>query len=471
MAKTTQVAQSPPDRLRRLLELRRRDEAASRELVRSWRELARPKQLPPPGDWNIWMVLAGRGYGKNWVGSHWLAEQVMTHPDSEWAILAPTFRDSARTCIEGSTGLLAALGRDAVTSYRRNELDITLANGAKIYGLSADRPERVRGPNLWGAWADELGSWRYPKTWYEALVPALRKGERPRIVVTTTPRPTALIRDLLGRDDGTVHVTRGSTWENAANLSPAALEELRRRYEGTRLGRQELEGELLEDIEGALWSRDQIDADRVTAAEVPDLTRIVVAIDPAVTSTAHSDETGLVVVGHDDQGHGYVLGDHSLRASPERCMRKAVDLYRQYDADRVVAEVNNGGDFIGNLLRTVDGDVPYSEVTATRGKAVRAEPVSALYEQHRVHHVGCLPQLEDELCTWVPGDALSPGRLDALVWACTELRGLSQPGSFHTQYGTTPDPCSKCDRRFQVKGPDGQIRTRCPFCGTAVPDQ
>lgn len=417
---------------------------------------ARDNQKPPPGDWLIWLLMAGRGFGKSLTGSNWLADAALSNPHSEWGVFAPTFRDVRKTCIEGSTGILAALRPGELINYRRNELQINLANGAVIYGYSADQPERVRGANLWGAWCDELGSWRYENTWHEGLVPALRKGERPRIVVTTTPRPTVLIRDLVGRTDGSVYITRGSTWDNAANLSAAALGELRRRYEGTRLGRQELEGELLDDIEGALWARVDIDAARITLAQVPDLARIVVAVDPAVTSGESSDETGIVVVG-EVGGHGYVLADYSMRGTPNACMRQAVNAYHEHAADAVIGEVNNGGDYIGSLLRTVDPQVPYRTVRASRGKKVRAEPVAALYEQRRVHHVGSLPELEDQMCTWVPDIGDSPDRVDALVWGVSELRGLSA-GSWAESYGV--QTCTECGKPFMLdSNPD-----RCPHC-------
>lgn len=301
-------------------------------------------------------------------------------------------------------------------------------------------------------------SWRYESTWYEGLVPALRKGENPRIVVTTTPRPTKLIKDILSRKDGTVHVTRGSTWENEDNLSPAALAELRRRYEGTRLGRQELEGELLEDIEGALWSRSNIDADRVRLSDVPDLTSVVVAVDPAVTSDDDSDESGIVAVGYAGD-HGYVLGDYSLRGTPNEVINKAITAYKIHKADKIVAEVNNGGDWIGSLLRTVNTNIPYDTVHASRGKAIRAEPVSSLYEQHRMHHVGSFPQLEDQMCGFVPG--VSQGhddRMDALVWATTALPGMIG-GDWNSAYGT--GKCFTCGHTYVLAS-----HPTCPKCGT-----
>ena len=409
-------------------------------------------------DWNVWMIMAGRGWGKSAVGSQWIVDQAMRNPGGEYAILAPTFRDTRKTCIEGTTGVLAALNDGELSQYRRNELQILLTNGSVIYGYSADQPERIRGANLSGCWADELGSWRYEETWHAGLVPALRKGENPRVVVTTTPRPTALVRDLMGRKDGSVHVTRGSTWENARNLSAVAIQELKRRYEGTRLGRQELEGELLDDIEGALWSRADIDATRVGRDAVPDLIRVVVGVDPAVTNNERSDETGIVVVGEARDGHAYVLADRSLKGTPNQVMNAAVRAYHEFDADHIVGEVNQGGQFVETVLRTIDPEIPYKAVRATRGKEIRAEPVAALYEQHRVHHLGSLPELEDQLCTWVPHISSSPDHLDALVWAITELRGLSA-GSWSDAYGMAR--CGGCQNTF-VSDLHPQ---RCPRCG------
>lgn len=423
-----------------------------------------PSCTAPDDEWIIWMVMAGRGWGKSKVGSNWIVHQALSDPGTEWAILAPTFRDVSKTCIEGTTGVLAALNEGELENYRRNECFIQLTNGSKIFGYSADQPERIRGSNLWGAWCDELGSWRYEETWHEGLIPALRKGKNPRIVVTTTPRPTKLVRNLVGRRDGSVHLTRGSTWENADNLSKTAISELKRRYEGTRIGRQELEGELLDDIEGALWQRGDIDATRLGHETLPSLTRVVVAIDPAVTSNEESDETGIVVCGEDRDGHGYVLADYSFQGTPNQVMQKAAWAYHYHEADRVIGEVNNGGDYIGNALRTVDPNVPYSTVRASRGKAVRAEPVAALYEQHRVHHLGSMPDLEDQMCTWVPGIGDSPDRVDALVWAMTELRGLSS-GSWADAYGVVT--CTHCQRGFPLSVM-GITRTKCPHCGTDI---
>jgi phage terminase large subunit-like protein len=403
--------------------------------VRPWRLQARPKQLPPDDPrhnepdsrgfrcgcarpdtgYNIHLVMAGRGMGKTWTGANWVAEKAALNPQSEWAVLAPTFRDVRKTCFESDVGIIRALLPGEMSNYRRNELQIVLSNGSVIYGYSAENPEKVRGANLWGAWCDELCSWRYPATWYEGLLPALRKGEHPRIIVTTTPRPTRLISDLVGRADGTVHITRGSTWENSANLSDIALTELKHRYEGTRLGRQELEGELLEDLEGALWTRLMLEENRVGPADLPDMRRVVVAVDPATTSDPDADETGIIVAGEGTDGHGYVLDDLSGRLSPTMAMKTAVHAYARWEADCIVAEVNNGGDYVRDLLRNVDPTVPYKTIRASRGKAVRAQPVSALYEQGKIHHVGCFPDLEDQLCLWVPESLESPDRLDACL--------------------------------------------------------
>jgi phage terminase large subunit-like protein len=303
-------------------------------------------------------------------------------------------------------------------------------------------------------------SFRYQAAWYEGLIPALRIGSHPRVVVTSTPRPTQLIRDLYNRKDGTVHITTGSTWENAANLSAVALTELRHRYEGTRLGRQELEGELLEDIEGALWTRDIIDSTRVTQEQVPDMRRIVVAVDPSVTSGEDADACGIIIAGEGTDGHGYIIADATRHGTPAATMREAVWMFHKHSADVIVAEVNNGGDFVGNAIHAIDPDVPYRAVRASRGKQVRAQPISALYEQGKVHHVGSFPELEDEMVTWIPEDPASPNRMDALVWGLTELRGLSQAG-WASAYGAV-----RCTQGHMFMTKAG----KCPKCGSLAMD-
>jgi predicted phage terminase large subunit-like protein len=302
--------------------------------------------------------------------------------------------------------------------YNRSTGSIVLTNGSRIKLFSADKPDRLRGPQHHGAWCDELAAYRYPDAWNQ-LQFGLRLGQHPRVIVTTTPRPTTLIRDLSKRDDGSVVLTRGSTFDNAKNLAPAALNEFRIRYEGTRLGRQELYGEIIEDVDGALWTLSLIEQTRVN--EAPNLVRIVVAIDPATTSGENADETGIIVAGLTADGHYYVLDDLSLRDTPDAWARVAVNAYHKYKADRIIGETNNGGDMIESLLRQVDRTISYRKVTATRGKIVRAEPVASLYEQHRAHHVGSFPKLEDQMSNYTPDADFSPDHMDAMVWAMTEL--------------------------------------------------
>jgi phage terminase large subunit-like protein len=283
---------------------------------------------------------------------------------------------------------------------------------------SADEPDLLRGPQHHAALADELAAWKRGEETWSNLMFGLRLGENPRVVVTTTPRPLRLIREL--RADPTTAVTSGSTYENRANLARPFLEQIVTKYEGTRLGRQELNGELLEDIPGALWTRTRIDELRVRQA--PQLRRVVVAIDPAVTSGEDSDETGIVSVGKGEDGHLYVLADRTCRDTPLGWARRAIALFRELRAERLVAEVNNGGDLVEATIRSVDRSIPYTAVHASRGKRSRAEPIAALYEQGLVHHVGTFDALEDQMCMFTPdGFDGSPDHVDALVWAATEL--------------------------------------------------
>lgn len=386
-----------------------------------WRvELARPEQLPPnDSSWNVWLYLAGRGAGKTRTAAEWLAYEASTKPNTRWAIVAPTYGDARDTCAEGESGVLTVLRRyKTLASYNRSIGEILLVNGSRIKLFSATEPDRLRGPQHDGAWCDELAAYRYPDVWNQ-LQFGLRLGDHPRVVVTTTPRPTKLVKELAERADGSVAMTRGSTFDNAANLAPSALADLKLRYEGTRLGRQELYGEIVDDVEGALWTRDIIENNRVT--EAPTLIRIVVAIDPAVTSGENSDSTGIAVVGISADGQYYLLEDLTTRSAPTSWARIAVDAYHRHKADRIVGETNNGGDMIELLLRQVDNTVSYRKVTATRGKIVRAEPVAALYEQGRAHHVGMFADLEDQLCNYTIDSTDSPDRMDAMVWAYHEL--------------------------------------------------
>jgi len=387
----------------------------------AWLARARPSQLPPTDrDWATWFIRSGRGWGKTRTGAEWLAWEAQKAPGTRWAVVAPTFADARDTCVEGQSGLLSVIPPSEVASWNRSIGEMTLANGSRIKLFSADAPSRLRGPQHSGSWCDELATWPDPDAW-DQLMFGLRLGSRPRVVVTTTPRPTALVRGILA--DADTVVTTGSTFENEANLAPSAVATLRRKYEGTRLGRQELEGEVLEDMPGALWTMAMIDAARVTVA--PEMQRIVVAVDPSGQGDdGHGDSIGIVVAGLGVDGRGYILADRSCDMSPAGWGARAVDAYREFNADRIVAERNFGGAMVEHVIRTVDRNVSYSEVTASRGKVARAEPVAALYEQGRVSHMGVFAGLEDQMCAMGPSGYAgkgSPDRLDAAVWALTDL--------------------------------------------------
>lgn len=340
--------------------------------------------------------------------------------------MAPTAADARDVMVEGESGILAVSPPWNRPVYEPSKRRVVWPNGAMATLYSAEEPERLRGPQHDVAWADELAAWKYPEAW-DQLQFGLRLGPDPRVVVTTTPKPIRVLKAILAHP--ATALTRGSTYENAANLPPAFLEKIIARYEGTRLGRQELFAEILEDVPGALWKREQLE--NLRAVRVPELVRVVVGVDPAAGASELGSETGIVVAGLGADGRGYVLEDASLAASPDAWARAAVAAYHKYGADRLVAEVNQGGDMVRHTVYTVDRKVAFKPVRASRGKQIRAEPVAALYEQGRVHHVGQLGALEDQMCTWVPGEK-SPDRLDALVWALTELMigGPPEPGIF-----------------------------------------
>ena len=392
-------------------------------LTKDWHVAARPSQLPPPGLWTIWLLMAGRGFGKTRTGAEWVRLQVEEAGKTRIALVAPTAADARDVMVEGESGILAISPDWNRPVYEPSKRRLTWPNGALATLYSADEPERLRGPQHDAAWCDEAGVWRYARDAWDTMMLGLRLGTDPRVIVTTTPKPTWLLRGLLKREGADVVVTRGSTYENRANLAPAFINEIIRRYAGTRLGRQELQAEMLDDAPGALWKRDRIEETRV--AKAPQLTRIVVAIDPAATSGEDADETGILACGLGVDGHGYVLDDLSGRMKPDEWARRAVGAYKSHEADRIVAEVNNGGEMVEATVRTVDENVPFKAVHASRGKVIRAEPVSALYEQGRVHHVGAFPTLEDQMCAFAAdfdrSRGGSPDRLDALVWALTEL--------------------------------------------------
>ena len=386
-----------------------------------WRRWARSGQLPPEGDWTYWLLLAGRGFGKTRTGAEWVRSLVENGKAGRIALVAPTAADARDVMVEGESGILAISPPWNRPEYQPSKRRLIWPNGAMATTYSAEEPDRLRGPQHDAAWADELAAWSRPETW-DMLMFGLRLGD-PRCVVTTTPRPLKIIKDLLKRDDCVT--TRGSTFDNRANLAPSFFASIVSRYEGTRLGRQELYAEVLDDNPDALWRRSNIDRLRIAHKDLPDLARIVVAVDPQISDPKEAageqtSETGIVVCAKGTNGEGYVLADVSRRASPRDWAQAAVDAYHLHRADRIVAEQNQGGAMVEYTLRTVDTIVPITLVHASRGKVVRAEPIAALYEQGRIHHAGAFNALEDQLCEWVPGGP-SPDRLDALVWGFTEL--------------------------------------------------
>jgi len=320
--------------------------------------------------------------------------------------------------VEGESGLLAISPPWNKPVYEPTKRRVSWPNGAVATVYSGFDPDQLRGPQHDTAWCDELASWQYPQETWDNLQFGMRLGD-PRICVTTTPKPISLLRDLKkahAKGEKWIELTAGTTYENSSNLPEAFFSQIVAKYEGTTLGQQELHAALLDEMPGALWTRAGI----IRVESAPNLRRVVVAIDPAVTATEQSSETGIVVAGVADNGHAYVVRDLSGRISPDAWARRAVGSYHDLHADRIVGEQNNGGDLVRHTITTVDPKVSYKAVTASKGKHTRAEPVAALYEQGKVHHVGSFPQLEDQMCTWVPGED-SPDRMDALVWALTEL--------------------------------------------------
>jgi predicted phage terminase large subunit-like protein len=464
--------------------------------------MARPKQLPPDHsrhhladkngyrcqwkekdgtphvctgdkDWFIWLFLAGRMVGKTMTGSNWILEEALKYPGTRWAVVAPTFQQVQEVCFTGDSGIIAQALPGEISEYNKNAMMIVLQNGSEIKGFSAEAPERIRGYNLSGAWLDEVGSYRNRVIWDEALGPALRKGN-PRVVVTTTPSGSPLLREWVERftnaakkgEPCDIHLTPARFSENDT-IPKKQLERLEEQYGGTRIGRQELEGEMLEDFEGALWKRSFIEDHRVNESDYFDKAgrirtelfgRIVVAVDPSMTSGETSDESGIVVAGEGADGDGYLIADWSVQGTPEETMRRAVAAYYEYHADCVVMETNQGGDYLVKALRAADPHVPPRLVHASKGKMIRAQPISMLAEQGRLHHIGFFPKLEDQLCTLVPDASRNQhdDRADAFVWAMTELRGITD-GSYLATYGHKY--CKSCGKTIRTSA------RLCPGCG------
>lgn len=405
-----------------------------------WPSVARADQTPPESDdWTTWLLLGGRGAGKTRAGAEWVKDCVQfgetaTAGPARIALIGETLTDVRSVMIEGPSGLLAIHPRWRRPKFEPSLRRLTWPNGAIAEMFSAEQPDSLRGPQFSAAWADELCKWRYADETWNMLQFGLRLGRRPRQVVTTTPRPIPLLKRLMANER--TKVSRASTRANAKYLAPAFLEAILADYEGTRLGRQEIDGEIVDDNPNALWSREIIERHRVRTA--PDLARIVVGVDPPVTSGPAADACGIVVAGRGGDGRIYVLRDATASAlTPLGWSARAVAVYRAADADLIVAEVNQGGDLVTTLLHQTDPDVPVRQVRASRGKWLRAEPVAALYERGQVAHVGAWPELEDEMCEFEPGGFAgagrrSPDRLDALVWALTELMDRGAPPRVRT---------------------------------------
>lgn len=375
-----------------------------------WDVNARDKQRIPELAFFVWIVLAGRGFGKTRTGSETVRQWIKNNPMVN--IIGATADDARDIMIEGESGILAVCPNNERPLYVSSKRRLEWPNGAVSLIFTADEPERLRGKQHMKIWADELASWRYEEAWSQTMF-GLRLGDTPQAIVTTTPRPTKLITELVS--DGRNVVTVGTTYENKANLAQGFFDYVISKYEGTTLGKQELLAQILSDNPAALWKRTNIDSSRVIKS--PELERVIVGVDPSATSGG--DEAGIITCGKSGDDF-YTLADDSVQGSPQTWAQAAVTAYHKHKANLIVAEDNNGGEMVEAVIKQVDPSVSVKRVHASRGKATRAEPVAAISEQGRDHHVGNFPALEDELCLWMPGDA-SPNRLDAKVWAITAL--------------------------------------------------
>jgi phage terminase large subunit-like protein len=392
-----------------------------------WEFFVHGHQLPPADDWTTWLLIGGRGAGKTRSGAEWVRtiargdEKSGVRPLSPIALIGETEHDAREVMVEGVSGLLAVHQRSERPEWIPSRRRLEWSSGAVAQVFSAEDPESLRGPQFAAAWCDELAKWRHAEATFDMLQFGLRLGERPRQVITTTPRPIALIKRLIA--DPKTAVTRAATVANACNLAPAFLDVVVSRYAGTRLGRQELDGEMVEERADALWSRRALESCRVAAA--PPLMRIVVAVDPPASSSKGADACGLVAAGRAEDGTLYVIADETVaQVSPGAWSRKAIALWHRLSADALVVEVNQGGEMVRAVIAEADPNVPVIETRAHRGKWLRAEPIAALYEQGRVKHAGVFPALEDEMCDFgLDGlsQGRSPDRLDTLVWALTAL--------------------------------------------------
>lgn len=392
----------------------------------NWLKHARPEQLPPPGNWRFWLILAGRGFGKTRCIAEYAKTLAKAAKHKRIAILGPTAADVRDVLIEGDSGILSVSPPDFMPVYEPSKRQLTWPNGVigKLY--SAEEPERLRGPQHHAAIVDEIAAYEYPEA-FTQLKFGLRLGADVRCAIATTPKPCSIIRELVKQSkDGTgrVVITRGRTYDNKANLAPEFFQDIITQYEGTRLGRQEIDGELLEDTPGALWNTALLERTRVKKADMPAMARVVIALDPSVTSNKKSDECGVAVVGKGVDGDGYMLEDLSGVMTPNEWASAAIAAFHRHSADVIIGEANNGGDLVGNTILALDPGIPFRKVNASRGKHVRAEPISLLSEQNRFHLVGSFAKLEEQMCAMAADGYTgsgSPDRLDALVWGASEL--------------------------------------------------
>ncbi|MDX2288562.1 MAG: terminase family protein [Hyphomicrobiaceae bacterium] len=406
-------------------------------LVHDWQVWARDDQLPPQSTpaglaWRVWLIMGGRGAGKTRTGAEWVRAQALgqwpaREPAARIALIGETLIEARRVMVEGVSGLMAIHPADERPRFEVSKMQLVWPNGAVGQLFAAENPEALRGPQFVVAWCDEIAKWRNAEETWDMLQFGLRLGREPKVAVTTTPRPVPLLSRLLA--DETTVVSRSATADNAVNLAPAFLAEMERRYAGSALGRQELLGELIEDVDGALWRRDWIEAGRLAAP--PPLDRVVVAVDPPVTATVRSDACGIIVAARGVDRRIYVLADRSIQGrEPHVWARAAIAALEDFAATHVVVEVNQGGDLVAAVLRQIAADVVIRPVRAVRGKWQRAEPVAALYAEGRIAHVGRFAELEDEMCAMSADGRVggkSPDRLDALVWAVTDLMREAPP--------------------------------------------
>ena len=391
------------------------------EALRSWRFWRLAAQAEPEGDWRIWLVMAGRGFGKTRMGAEWVRARAEADGTLRIALVGATIVEARSVMVEGESGLLACAANGMPVRWEPSLRKLCWENGAEARIFSAAEPDSLRGPQHHFVWADEIAKWPQGIPAWDNLMMGLRLGAQPQAMATTTPRPVPLVKRLHVAAD--VRRTVGRTLDNAANLPLAYIRAMQAEYGGRRIGRQELDGELIEDAEGALWTRDRLEECRMGAT--PELVRVVIGVDPPASSGG--DACGIVVAGLCVGGKGWVLADESVSGrSPEGWAQAVAAAAERWQADRVVAEKNNGGEMVESVLRAAQVTMPVRLVHASRGKVARAEPVAALYEKHRVHHAGAFPALEDELCGLIAGGAYegpgrSPDRADALVWALSEL--------------------------------------------------